>query len=240
MMPACRPALALVHRWVGLVMAGFLLLAGLTGALLAWNEELDAWASPRLLRAAPPAPGAPMLDPLALRQRVQALHPEAYAAMAYLQQEPGRAAVVRLFGLPNPATGQPVEPPNDQVFVNPYTGEVLGERKWGDISQGLKNLMPFVYRLHFELALGVVGSYAFGIVALLWTLDCFVGAYLTFPARTRHGPAPVRARAKPWLTTSAAASASMLRPTRFTLPPVLPPASPSASMRLPIPGTRLW
>ncbi len=145
MMPACRPALALVHRWVGLVMAGFLLLAGLTGALLAWNEELDAWASPRLLRAAPPAPGAPMLDPLALRQRVQALHPEAYAAMAYLQQEPGRAAVVRLFGLPNPATGQPVEPPNDQVFVNPYTGEVLGERKWGDISQGLKNLMPFVY-----------------------------------------------------------------------------------------------
>ena len=106
---------------------------------------------------------------------------------------------MRLFGLPDPATGQTTEPPNDQVFVNPYTGELLGERRWGDISQGLKNLMPFIYRLHFELALGVVGSYAFGIVALLWTLDCFVGAYLTFPARTRHGPTPVRARAKPWL-----------------------------------------
>lgn len=194
-----RPALVVLHRWVGLVMASFLLVAGLTGALLAWYEELEAWVNPELVLAAPPSDGARPQDPLHLREQLQATQPQALVAFAPLAMEPGHALVLRLFALPDPATGRTPELPNDQVFVNPYTGEVLGERKWGDISQGLKNLMPFVYRLHFELALGVVGSYAFGIVALLWTLDCFVGAYLTFPARTRQGPRPVRGPTKPWL-----------------------------------------
>ena len=51
--------------------------------------------------------------------------------------------------------------------------------------------MPFLYKLHYSLALGEVNSYLFGVVALLWTIDCFVGAYLTFPppsgARRRLG-----------------------------------------------------
>lgn len=138
-----------------------------------------------------------MLDPLVLRQRVQALHPEAYVAMAYLRQEPGHAAVVRLFGLPDPITGELAEPSNDQVFVNPYTGEVLGKRMWGDITQGVKNLIPFIYRLHYSLALGAVGDTLMGLVALLWLLDCFAGAYLTFPTRQRtQAPSSIRL----WLT----------------------------------------
>lgn len=182
MKPVLRPAVVLVHRWVGLALAGFLLLAGLTGALLAWHEELDAWASPQLLRVALPTPGTAMLSPLVLRDKVQAQYPEAYAAMAYLRQEPGHAAVVRLFGRPSPATGELGEPSSDQVFVNPYTGQILGERKWGDITQGMKNLVPFIYRLHYSLALDAAGSTLLGIVALLWMVDCFAGAWLTLPA----------------------------------------------------------
>jgi len=38
-----------------------------------------------------------------------------------------------------------------------------------------------VIRLHYQLALpGSIGTWLFGIAALLWTLDCFVSAYLTF------------------------------------------------------------
>lgn len=44
------------------------------------------------------------------------------------------------------------------------------------------NLMNFVYRLHYELAIpGNWGTWILGIVAILWFFDCFVGAYLTFP-----------------------------------------------------------
>lgn len=191
-----RPLLVLIHRYVGLTMACFLLVAGLTGSLLAWNEELEAAISPALFHAAPLGPDARPLDPLALRARVQERHPEAFVARTPLTVEPGRSMVFRLFALPD-ASGALPELANDQVFVNPYTGEVLGARKWGDIAQGPENLMPFVYRLHHSLALGSVGSYLLGIVALLWTLDCFAGACLTFPARQRNR-AP-RTPGKGWL-----------------------------------------
>jgi hypothetical protein len=39
--------------------------------------------------------------------------------------------------------------------------------------------MPFVYDLHMYLALGGTGAWVLGVV--IWTLDCFVGFYLTLP-----------------------------------------------------------
>lgn len=174
-----RSTLLAAHRWVGLVLAAFLVLAGLTGSLMVWVEELDALASPGLFEAAAPGPAAERLDPLEVRERVQSLYPEARVAMVPLDARPGRALVLRLAPLPGAG---PL--PNDQVFVDPYTGRILGERRWGDLSQGVRNLVPFLYRLHYSLALGVIGEKLFGIVALLWTIDCFVGAWLTFPPRT--------------------------------------------------------
>jgi uncharacterized iron-regulated membrane protein len=79
--------------------------------------------------------------------------------------------------------------------VNPYTGEVLGHRKWGDLSEGWVNLMPFLFQLHYALALGDVGILLFGVIALLWTVDCFIGAYLTFPLPDQRQ----RARPGVWL-----------------------------------------
>jgi uncharacterized iron-regulated membrane protein len=195
-----RSLLVLVHRWAGLVLAGFLLLAGGTGSLLAWTHELEVAVSPELFVAPAPSPDAPMLDPLLLRERVQSAYPHAYAGRVMLQTEPGRSQLFRLVPLPDPVTGAMPVLRNDQVFVNPYTGAILGERKWGDISQGTKNLIPFIYRLHYTLALGTPGSYAMGIVALLWMLDCVVGAVLTLPASPRKAvnrPSPPGGR--PWL-----------------------------------------
>src|ERR1700754_1840183 len=50
-----RPLLVLAHRWVGLALAVPLLVAGLTGSLLAFDDDLDAWLNPRLFRASPGA-----------------------------------------------------------------------------------------------------------------------------------------------------------------------------------------
>jgi uncharacterized iron-regulated membrane protein len=176
-MGGVRALCVVVHRWAGLVMAGFLLVAGLTGSLLAWQDELEDLISPPLRLAAPPTPGARPLDPFALREAVLAHVPGARADWLPLHGEPGRSVRFGLAADPPPA--------NDQVFVDPYTGRILGERKWGDITQGAKNLMSFVYRLHYSLALDRAGVVLLGIVALAWTVDCFVGAYLTFPALRR-------------------------------------------------------
>jgi uncharacterized iron-regulated membrane protein len=53
--------------------------------------------------------------------------------------------------------------------------------------RGVRNLMPFVYELHYSLALGSRGMLLMGVVALLWAVDCFAGAALTVP------------RGRPWL-----------------------------------------
>ena len=163
-------------------MAGFLIIAGLTGALLVWYYELDALINPQWLQVEPPAAHSEPLSPFALRDRVDAAYPDANVHWMMLAP-PDAHSPVRFFLSAKP--GAPALP-IDEVFVNPYTGQILGGRLWGDLGQGLANLMPFVYRLHHSLALGTIGTWIFGIVALLWTLDCFVGAWLTFPPPRRR------------------------------------------------------
>lgn len=169
----------LLHRWVGLVLAGFLLLAGLTGSLLAWDKELDDWFAAEVMQD--PAGKQPArFDAIALHDVIAAQYPHVRANYVELQKpEPGHTQL--FFLLPTEAKYGPLE--NDQIFLSPVDGKVVGMRKYAAIGQGRKNLMPFIYTLHDQLALGTIGTKIFGIVALLWTLDCFVGAYLTFPLR---------------------------------------------------------
>ena len=160
----------------------FLVVAGLTGSLLAWNTPLERalWAPLRIVN--PPSADAKVIDPFDLRDRAVAEIPNVVGnRVDFNADEPGRPRYFELRASTNKNHLATAASSDDQVYLDPYTGAELGRRKAGDITQGLKNLMPFIYRVHYTLALGIIGSYAFGIVALLWTLDCFVGAYLTFP-----------------------------------------------------------
>lgn len=76
----------------------------------------------------------------------------------------------------------------NQVFLNPYTGALLGAREWGVlVSKGQfhrENIVPFILRLHMAFALPhPYGQVLMGTVALIWTVDCFVGLALTLPVR---------------------------------------------------------
>lgn len=183
-----------MHRYAGLAMAVFLLIAGVTGSLLTFYHELDVALNPGLYRVAAPTPNAEPLDVFTLRERAEALMPGALALNVPLHRYAGEPVLLPLQAAPG---GNSVELENDELFLNPYTGEVLGQRHWGDITQGSKNLMPFIYKLHYSLALGSVGSYIFGIVALIWTLDCFIGFYLTLPMRRSNCRASVPLAGKP-------------------------------------------
>ncbi len=82
------------------------------------------------------------------------------------------------------ANGKPPAIDFDELFLDPCTGDELGRRTRGDLSQGSVNLVPFVYEIHTTLAAGAVGRRVLGVVALAWTVNCFVGFYLTLPAGT--------------------------------------------------------
>lgn len=184
-----------LHRWVGLAIALFLVVAGLTGCVLAFYDELDVWTNPSLYRVSPPTEFAQPLDPFQLREEVLRRVPGILINRINLESKPYQASLIYI--APD-TVGGTLE--NDELFVDPYTGEVLGARMWGDITQGRRNLIPFIFVFHESLALGTVGEYLFGIVALLWTLDCFMGLYLTFPIRAaRQKKAWLRRWQPAWL-----------------------------------------
>ena len=44
------------------------------------------------------------------------------------------------------------------MYFDPWTGEILGRRGGEKLSSGKVNLMPFVRRVHTDLALGEPGA----------------------------------------------------------------------------------
>jgi uncharacterized iron-regulated membrane protein len=176
-----RQFLVFIHRWAGLAMAGFLIVVGLTGSLLAFKGELEHLISPQLF--AMPKPGAAPLDLAAIADKAEVLVPHA-KVIGISFAEPDRVTVS--MSRRKDDGGMPFVLGFDQLFLDPCTGDELGRRTWGDISQGWVNLIPFVYRLHYALAFDMTGLWILGVVALVWTIDCFVGFYLTLPANT-HG-----------------------------------------------------
>lgn len=190
-----RQPLVVLHRYIGLVIAGFLLIAGITGSILAFYDEIDVALNPDLLLAQPPHADAVALDPLQLQKQVQARYPTARADFVELALVPGHARLFRLKGFTEQATAAL---PNDEIWVDPYTGDILGERKWGDITQGTTSLMSFVFRFHRTLALGKSGEFFMGVIALLWMFNCIFGAWLTFPSPRRAHPPALAAARRNW------------------------------------------
>lgn len=162
----------LAHRYVGLLMSVFLVVAGATGSVMAFYPQIDRFINPELLAVEPPYSGARVLDPFVVRERLINQLPSGQAVDGVILH--------RTAGLP---FNYWID--DREVFVDPYTGVIKGSRHFGDLSEGRVNWITFLYELHFTLGLGEVGRVLFGIVAALWTLDCFIGAYLTFPPALR-------------------------------------------------------
>jgi uncharacterized iron-regulated membrane protein len=174
-----RAALVLLHRYVGLALAGFLILSGLTGSVIAFNHELDAWLNSGLFRTAGEGPALP---PLELAARLQQADPRVLIAYLPLVVEPGHSLSIFVGPRIDPATGTAFVLDYSEAFVDPASGTILGRRIWGDCCLERENLIPFIYMLHSSLYVAEPwGPWIMGGVALAWTFDCFVALCLTFP-----------------------------------------------------------
>jgi uncharacterized iron-regulated membrane protein len=178
-----RPLLVRLHRWFGLGTAAFLFLAGLTGAVIAWDHELDAALNPSFYRA--DTAGAP-LPALTLAQRLESADPRAEVAFMPLSVEPGHTFIARVQPRIDPKTGEPFALDYNQVAMDPATGAVQGRRMWGAPSLARLNLIPFLYQLHYTLFLptkmGIdFGVWTMGVVGMVWLLDGFIAIVLAFP-----------------------------------------------------------
>lgn len=196
-----RRAWVLVHRYIGLAIAGFLILAGTTGALISWDEEIDAWLNPNFYHV---ASRGPYLEPTELAQRIEAADPRAWVRRVPLDFEEGKPGLFLIMPRVDPKTERLYDLDYDQVYVDPVTGEEVGRRKWGKFGLDRPHFVAFLYKLHYTLHLPEMfgidrwGYWLMGGVALIWMIDCFVGFYLTLPSRVGRPSGEAAARRTWW------------------------------------------
>ncbi len=108
-----RTVLFWTHLTAGLVAGTVILIMSVTGTLLTFQQSVLRIVERSQRFVEPPAPGAARLDLDTLLERVRQAVPDAEATTVTLDSDPRVSASVAL--------GQ-----RGTVFVNPYTGDVLG------------------------------------------------------------------------------------------------------------------
>ncbi|MBB1161808.1 PepSY-associated TM helix domain-containing protein [Aquariibacter albus] len=158
-----------LHRWLGLGLALWFVLVGLTGSVLAFYPELDALLDTRLARRE----GAP---PMTLEQAyaaLQAAHPQRGPGWRLeIPQAPGEPLTARYLR-PAETRGQGFAPL--LATVDPATRQVVLNRFWG------QHLTTWVYDLHYSLLLGKHGVTAVGIGGGLMMVSLLSGLWLWWP-----------------------------------------------------------
>ena len=178
-----------IHRWAGLTIALFLIVAGLTGAVTSWDHELDEWLNADIMDA----PGrGPLQAPFALAHKVAAADPRVAVNDMTLGLEAGHAAAFMVRPLTDTATGTPFVLGYNTVYIDPVTAQITGTRDSTAISLSRRGLTPFLRHLHYSLHVPAFwgadrwGYWLMGTVALVWLLDSMVALYLTSPRRLRE------------------------------------------------------
>ena len=155
-------------RWVGLTVGMLLVVMGLTGSVITYEQELDAWLHPELFTA--PSEGAPVpLDRTIAIVRAS-LPQGATLEGARWPHEPGRA----ISWFYRASDGMPWELTSD-----PHSGRVLGQRRSDT------HVLAWIYELHATLCAGVTGNIVLAVLAFatLWLVGA--GLWLWWPRTGR-------------------------------------------------------
>lgn len=166
-----------IHRYTGLAMAAFLMVAGITGTLLAFHHELDDVFNRKLAHVE--VQHTPLLSIAELHDGVISAYPEYTFSSMPTSIDEGKSAVFEVDRWRSKDRSDMPKPTFHEVYVNPYNGVVIGTRDKDEWAW--QNTMWKVFWLHRDLLLGDIGKLILGIVALVWTINCFIGFYLTFP-----------------------------------------------------------
>jgi len=127
-----RSVLFWLHLSCGVVAGAVILIMSVTGVLLTYQRQITAWADTRGYQI---EPAAQRLPADALLQRVAESRPDLSPTALVIRSEPSAPASFTI------GTGR-------QLFVDPYTGEVLGEGN----GQGVRTFFRVVVEWHRYVA----------------------------------------------------------------------------------------
>ena len=152
-------------------------MAGITGSLLAFHAELDDMFNYKLAQIE--RQDAPQLPIATLHDKVVAAYPKYNFSSMPTSLEADKSAVFSVDRARGESTKNQPKALFQEVYVNPYNGDIVGTRDKD--AWAWRNTMWKVFWLHRDLLLGDIGKLLLGVIALIWTINCFIGFYLTFP-----------------------------------------------------------
>jgi uncharacterized iron-regulated membrane protein len=155
------------HLALGITAGLAIAIMSFTGAALAFEKELVAWAERDARRVTPPAADAPRLTLDELLQRASTARPDIRIASIAVANEP-RAAIA--LGLPG----------NLFVYADPYTGE-LREPHATRMRAFTRAMLAWHIRLNFPPGPGNLGHTLNSAANLIFLFLCFSGLILWWP-----------------------------------------------------------
>ncbi|NJK28684.1 MAG: PepSY domain-containing protein [Acaryochloris sp. SU_5_25] len=155
-----RNRIIALHGIVGLLGGLLLMIMGLTGSAIVFHQEIDHALNPHLMQVVPQG--------------------ERVAIESFLETAQRAIPGSRLESIQIPQSSdetyrldfKSADEIWRQVFVHPYTGEILGNR-WGD-----RTLIGFLYAVHHDLFAGKLGLYLVGISGLVLIVQAITGLVL--------------------------------------------------------------
>lgn len=165
------------HFYAGLIVAPFMLILAVTGAIYLFNDEINDAVYPhqRFVAEAPAAPTSRLIA------AALADYPGGSATRIDMPVETGRSAQVFV----TPATGEP-----RRVFVDPGTAKVLGSYVY------TRTLVGFADTFHGSLMLGDRGDAVVELMACWGLILVITGLYLWWPRGGRGLAAALSPRLK--------------------------------------------
>lgn len=175
-----RHALLLWHRWFGLIGGIWLFLLGATGSFIVFVYEIDWALNPDLHYVAPREKRLPISKQV---EQIEANRPGWLVDFYVMPEAPDRSAHAFYGPQANALTAD--EDAFRQIFIDPYTGAILGERKWGEAGLDRRRFALFIYQLHKDILLGAWMIWLLGLLAIAWTFDHIAAAALSLPAAAK-------------------------------------------------------
>ena len=157
-----------LHRYLGLVLGLLLILIGITGSLLIFEREIENFSISRQFGNLTPQEQT-SLDRVA--ENAQTTYPDWDIEYIKWSENPQKPLTLRMVERDvNPNIYMDGE---HQVFINPYTGKVLGDRV------ERYTYYRFLLNLHYRLFIpGDTGVYITGVAGLLLLIISATGIYL--------------------------------------------------------------
>lgn len=173
-----RKVLLKLHLYISLWLGAFLVMAGLTGSLLVYDHAIDKWLNADTMQVEAGQQHLPLSMLIAAANQGSPI--KAPATNMQLPEDADDVLIVR-YEVPmehkahDGKEHKMMHAPLHEVMVNPYTGQVLGDRVRND------SLMTIVLLLHANLLLDDTGKLIMGITALLTLVLTMTGIYLWWP-----------------------------------------------------------